>query len=130
MKGHGKKRCVGSLLLVVTLFLCGCNAGNKPADGQTKTESSVTEETYFDFLDETNLAWEDNALDDLRAVINLPLPQGKATDGEQSVGRGIQLRENGCICCMTHRYDNSAKNWTEIHEISKDGNEISHAFEP
>ena len=88
MKGHGKKRCVGSLLLVVTLFLCGCNAGNKLADGQTKTESSVTEETYFDFLDETNLAWEDNALDDLRAVINLPLPQGKATDGEQSVGRG------------------------------------------
>jgi hypothetical protein len=130
MKGHGKKRCVGSLLLVVTLFLCGCNAGNKLADGQTKTESSVTEETYFDFLDETNLAWEDNALDDLRAVINLPLPQGKATDGERSVGRGIQLRENGCICCMTHRYDNSAKNWTEIHEISKDGNEISHAFEP
>ena len=43
MKGHGIKRRVGSLLLADTLLLCGCNAGNKPADGQTKTESSVTE---------------------------------------------------------------------------------------
>lgn len=129
MKGHGIKRRVGSLLLAVTLLLCGCNAGNKPVDVQTKTESSVTEEACFDFLDETNLAWEDNALDDLHAVINLPLPQGKAADGEQSVGRSIQLREKGCICRVTHRYDNSAKNWTEIHEIAMDGNEISHMFE-
>jgi hypothetical protein len=94
--------------LAACVLLSGCLKGN----GNNETRKDGLESTKYDeivFLTDEGDAWKDNALDDLHAVINLPV-QINEPEGAIEGGRAKYIvGEEGCILFKNHLFKTNKK---------------------
>ena len=99
------KSMVMLFCIVTMLLLVGCSGKHKMNDMSGEAEalaSSTSNEVIF--LDDENVMWKDNALDDLQAIFNIPVhrfvPNGIITGG-----RGcVMVGEGGSVIFKQHCY--------------------------
>ncbi|MCR4599742.1 MAG: hypothetical protein K5678_12010 [Acetatifactor sp.] len=115
---------ITAVFLVVIGFLGGCTQKGGPVEGHFADTSELTQTTAFELLDEENLAWKDNTLDDLHAVLNLPV-KGITVEGQQVGGTTVnKAGEAGCILFRMHLLG-YGKDWSGVNGILQDGTEFS-----
>lgn len=127
---RSKKRMRQALVfLVMILLLAGCHGKEKTMSGQTKENVFSGETCEFQFLDDVELAWKDNSLDDWQAVINLPI-KDELAEGDQAKGRGdFMLNEAGCTFFRNHVTSYYKKDWSGVSVITAEGEGYSKRIE-
>ena len=110
--------------LAAALLLGGCG-GKNDADYSTAGSSPVPEDTEYAFLDDGESAWKDNTLDDLRAVLHLPVSTQQAEGEQAGAGTaGRVLGEGGCVLFKNHLFG-YGKDWSGANGITAEGEEFS-----
>ncbi|MBR3470424.1 MAG: hypothetical protein IKH28_12150 [Lachnospiraceae bacterium] len=121
-----KRRIIYGLLLVALLLLAGCR--RKGEEAQTEAMPwgiSAREAAQFEFVDDVELEWKDNSLDELQAVINCPLEEVKA-DGEQVGGRKTYVvGEGGAVRFKNHLVGSYKKDWSGVSGVTTSGEAFS-----
>ncbi len=122
MKSIKKKGISRGMVFVLTLFLCSCSGKGEPSSDYEKTETNTLQtSSEIRLLEDENLEWSDNTLDDLHAVLNLPLNKIQAAEGEQLGGGENFICETGCVRFYRHRSDLGY--WSEVNHVSPEGEE-------
>ena len=127
MKWMNKKWMYVIWVFVMTLLIGGCQNKNPALNPQSSSESNK-EQTIsdFEFLPEGKESFEDNKVDDLHAVINLPIK--KVVDERQPDApliTYINVGEGGCIRFADYFLDNEADCWAGVNGITTEGYEFS-----
>lgn len=114
------------VIFLLTLVLAGCQGNGGSVETLTDPLGVASGETaYIEFVDEEVLEWKDNSLDDLQAVINLPINDLKA-DGEQYGGRTMFfVGETGAVRFKNHLLGSYNEDWSGVNGIDASGNEYS-----
>jgi len=116
-------------LAVLSLTFGGCLGKNEVPDTQ-KTESGTAEQVKkFELIDKSESPWHDNTLDDMYAILNLPVSVLKV-EGEQT-GAGVSERmvcEEGCVFFRLH-FLGYGKDWSGVNGITSEGEEFSYRLE-
>ena len=122
---------MGVLGLLAILLLDGClgrgiDGKAQDVDG-SKTQETVTD---FHFLEELEAEeWQDNALDDLHAVLNLPVERVTA-EGELEGGlTTLFVGEGGGMVFKTHLYDDFKNSWSGVSGVTAGGEAFSKKLE-
>ncbi|MCR4599745.1 MAG: extracellular solute-binding protein [Acetatifactor sp.] len=113
-----------ALVLAAALTLGGClgrDAGDPNATGQTAQTGS----SDVVFLEDEGGTWNDNFLDDLHAVVNLPVEW--VTDEEALDGGTKQffLGEGGAVLFQNHLYEDYGKDWSGVSGVTPEGERFS-----
>lgn len=113
------------LLLAVSLIFCGCQKKDATSKDQMENSKSWTETVEYEFLEDVDLAWKDNTLDDWQAVINQPIKEVKA-EGEQYGGdlRYIAC-EGGAVRFKNHLVSSYLDCWSGVSGVNLSGEEFS-----
>ena len=128
MKHGGKKGKLGMLGLVAVLLLNGCmGIGEEMGVSVEKGDPVSQQASEFRFLEEEEITWEDNRVDDLHAVFNLPLKwvktEGQLKDSSEFiVGEGGGVRVCGYLCEESNVWQ------TDIVGVTSGGEEYSMRF--
>lgn len=141
------KKLAAILGLAVSLMLGGCMGKGEDTESQTGTGSTASKgTTEVHFLEEGNaseeenasgegdapgedkVAWEDNSLDDFRAVINHPVKRIEA-EGEIHGNGEIFVGEGGSTRHGNHTYGNYRKDWDSVNGITAEGDMFSFKVE-
>ena len=124
------KRITVCLILALIMLINGCQGKTDTTMGQIDTKGkTVMEEMTYETLEDIDLAWKDNTLDDWHAVINQPLKEIKE-DGEQYGGMlKFVTCEGGGIRFKTHLFSVNKKSWSGVNGIRTDGEEFSVTME-
>ena len=117
---------ITGIFFAMTLLLGGCQGKNEPMDiTADSTDSSSYESTKFEFVEDVELDWKDNSLDDWQAVINLPMEEVKA-EGEQFGGRMTYVvGECGAVRFKNHLIGSYKKDWSGVNGITSLGEKFS-----
>lgn len=126
MKKKGMKHIWMTCLLFL-FTLCGC-LGKNSKDAATSSSTGQIEFLTESMMSEGNAAWQDNALDDLHAVINLSVKSIK-TEGETVSGGVVFVGEGGCTRHGNHSYGDYRKDWDGVNGITPEGEEFSLTLE-
>jgi hypothetical protein len=122
MNGKKSKMFVSLSLLVCCVFLNGCLEKGK-ADGHLEDANSLELPKEISFLKdpEEGAGWKDNQVDDLHAVINLPVTK-VVEEGEKknSGGGSFFACEGGGIRFKNHACDNYYDNYSGVNGIATD----------
>ena len=124
------KSMVMLFCIVTMLLLEGCSGKHKMYDMSGEAEalaSSTSNEVIF--LDDENVMWKDNALDDLQAIFNIPVhrfvPNGIITGG-----RGcVMVGEGGSVIFKQHLFSDYRINWSGVNGVAADGEGFSYRIE-
>jgi len=115
------------ILLFVTMLLSGCHKIDRMVGASTEGSDTLVSTTEFELLDKTETVWKDNTLDDLYAVLNLPIKMNKEK-GEQIGTVALLVNEGGCIEFVNH-LAGYGKNWSGVNGFTTDGEEFSGRIE-
>ena len=126
MKKKGMKRIWMTCLLFL-FTLCDC-LGKGSKDASTSSSTGQIDFLTESMTSEGNAAWQDNALDDLHAVINLSVKSIK-TEGETVSGGVVFVGEGGCTRHGNHSYGDYRKDWDGVNGITPEGEEFSLTLE-
>lgn len=113
------------VLSIVTL-LSGCD-GNAGQDTEKTipTSTPLREMTEYEFVEDVDLEWKDNSLDDWQAVVNHSVEEEKA-DGEQLGGALKYMAcEGGAVRFKNHLIGSYTKNWSGVNGIRPSGEVFS-----
>ena len=104
---------------LIVILLEGCSGKNK-----AESISAITEKSNYQFLEEDGVVWEDNRVDDLHAVVNLPVKVVMAK-GELKGGKtNVFVGECGCTRFKNHIYNFYKDGWSGVNGITMDGKEF------
>jgi len=114
------------MILLMALVFAGCQGNSESVETLTDSSGVVSgEAANIEFVNEGVLEWKDNSLDDLQAVINLPINEVKA-DGEQYGGRAMFfVGETGAVRFKNHLLGSYKKDWSGVNGITASGKEFS-----
>jgi len=128
MHDHKGRTAALSVCVVAMFLLAGCigiatgKTEHKEVDNQMPSED-------FAFLSDDAMARRDNSLDDLQAVIRIPVriyePEGVIAGGRG----GYMVGEAGCVAFKNHLYSNYKQNWSGVNGITAEGDEFSFHIE-
>ena len=125
-KGRKVALCV---FVAAMLLLAGCTRMAAGNDERKETADDLTPSEDFSFLNDDTVAQRDNSLDDLQAVIRLPIkiyePEGVIAGGRG----GYMVGEAGCVAFKNHLYSNYKQNWSGVNGITAEGEEFSFHIE-
>lgn len=127
MNGKKSKIFVSLSLLVCCVFLNGCLEKGK-ADGHLEDANSLELPKEISFLKdpEEGAGWKDNQVDDLHAVINLPVTKVVEKGEKKNSGGGSFFAcEGGGIRFKNHACDNYYDNYSGVNGIATDGTEFT-----
>lgn len=125
-----KTRSIIFALAGMVLF-CGCLG--KSVDGRERhmTENDMSNGmSDFQFLEEMEAGnWKDNDLDDLHAILDLPIKQVTA-EGELNGGTSsLFCGETGGLLFKNHVYSNYKNDWSGISGLTVSGGEFFERLE-
>ena len=122
MEGQNKKGLQLLLAVLLALVFCGCGKKAVTPDGRDGDASPAASEVHF--LDEESLVWEDNTLDDLHAVLSLPIKPVMA-EGEQKINTTLYclFGDNGCGVLRRHHLASGEEDWCSVNGFTIDGEE-------
>lgn len=117
-----RRRLIVNLTLLNVLLLGGCHNEN----GQMTTINEHTRiESSYEFIDDENLVWEDNGLDEWQAVVNVQVKEPKA-DGELLGGSmTCFVCEGGAARFKNHILGSSKTDWSGVNGVTASGVEFS-----
>ena len=122
MKVAKEKRICKLWILVISLLLCACNGKSVSGDNQGQTKSEDTKESQeIHFLEEVDIIREDNTLDEMYAVLNLPLKSMQIPEGANWAYGKNYVCETGCVRVRKYRMDSG--NWSEVSIVTPEGEE-------
>lgn len=128
MKGWKRDKLMMILGVAAMLMLGGCLGKDGSVKGQDKTDgASLAETSEFLFLeDSSDDVQGDNSLDDLQAVLNLPVEivteEGEIYGGLNSMFVG----DEGCVLFKAHSFKNGyADNWSGVSGVTAEGEPFS-----
>ena len=124
-----KKWFARILFLVVMLAFCGCSGKNGSVEEQAS--ENIVEETTTEYvlLNETEVTWKDNTLDDMYAVFNLPAKRIEVEGEQAGAGTACSLVcEGGCVLFRNHLLG-YGKDWSGVNGITQAGQEFSFRIE-
>ncbi len=112
--------------MMLLMLLSSCRIESKGEEGQTTSiDASSKAETEYIFLEDEEIKWKDNSLDDWQAAINLPIKEIKA-EGEMAGGILKYIAcEAGAVRFKTHLLNNYEKSWSGASGINDFGEEFS-----
>ena len=114
--------------LMALLLINGCSFKENELSGQAKKSDAKEETTEFDFLDDEDISWEDNMLDEMYAAINLPVKMTEVEGEIKGAGTaGSLVGEAGCVLFRIHVF--SSESWSGVNGITPEGEEFSYKLE-
>ena len=116
------------VLMAFLMSFGGCH-GKSGASETKESESDATVQTAgFELIEKNEGPWQDNTLDDLHAIFNLPIGSLKV-EGELGGGTsGRFVCEEGCVFFRQHVFG-YGKDWSGVNGITSDGAEFSYRLE-
>ncbi|MCR4599239.1 MAG: ABC transporter substrate-binding protein [Acetatifactor sp.] len=86
---------------------------------------SSQEALFSEILEEDNAEWRDNSVDDLQAVVYVPVKEVRA-EGEQNGGRSTYVMfEGGVARFKNHLLSSYKMNWSGVNGVTTSGEEFS-----
>ena len=130
MKAYRMRCKVSAMFLAGVLMITGCGGklktGSDPANNNEIQGNSVaTAPSEFSFLEDEQLVWQDNRLDDYYATISMHVAAENVEGTIQGGRGGIYLSENGCVFFRNHLYSSYKNNWSGVNGYTLDGEEYS-----
>lgn len=121
-----KEKIALILVFVCFLMLGGCIGKSDKTNNYEKAQNSKQQETIdYQFLEYNDSPWEDNKVDELHAVINLPIKK-VAAEGELNGGKANNfVGECGCVRFKNHIYNFYKDGWSGVNGVTIEGEEFS-----
>lgn len=122
-----KKTFIFLLILGGLLLWGGCSGGKGNETVPAQTGDISREETAdYSFLQETEEIPVDNRLDDLHAVLNLPVKEPELLAGEMQGGLvTCILGERGAVIVKNHLYADYRKSWSGVTGYTRTGEDFA-----
>lgn len=112
------------LIIVIMFFLAGCQTKNGTASENDKKNTGYLDNMgQYDFLEELNLVWKDNSLDDLQAAFNLPIEEVKQ-EGERAFRTIYDIKEDRIVAFRNHLLG-FRDSWSGISGVNNQGEVFS-----
>ncbi len=112
------------ILLFVTMLLSGCHKIDRMVEASTEGSDTLVSTTEFDFLDDADTGWKDNTLDEMYAVLKLPVRMTEAEGEIKGAGTaGSLVGEAGCALFRIHVFGSGS--WSGVNGYTLEGEEFS-----
>lgn len=113
-----KRIVLFQMIIVLMLLLTGCHAkdGNV-STAKTENKDSSEDSLQYQFLEELDLTWKDNSLDELQAVFHIPVGEVKQ-EGENVFQTQYDIKEDKIVAFRNHLLTNYKESWSGVSGIT------------
>lgn len=121
-------KMLGLVGTLAALFMSGCMAGEKMTKDETESGSAITQQiSEFQFLEEQNKTWNDNKVDELHAIINLPI-NWTMSEGKSKAVSHYVIGEGGGVRLCNYLWEEAQEWRSDIVGITTEGEDFATSF--